>query len=150
MSEITQNASPSEVAKLQAEKLSSDKPVSLWGTARRRLFKRKSAILGMVILGILVLIAIFAPLLAPYDPQQVLIGMEKVKARQAPCIHLLGCPADQPQHLMGIDGNVRDEFSRVIIWSQVKPDHWFYHGNLCNYYRYNHWGIGGLFGRWCG
>jgi ABC-type dipeptide/oligopeptide/nickel transport system permease subunit len=119
MREFTQDASPSEVAKLQAERLSSDKPVSLWGTARRRLFKRKSAVLGMVILALLLLIAIFAPLIAPYDPQQVLIGVEKVKARQAPCIHLLGCPADQPQHLMGIDGNVRDEFSRVIYGARL-------------------------------
>ncbi len=119
MSEIAENAPTSNVANLQAEKLISDKPVSLWGTARRRLFKRKSAILGMVVLSILVLIAIFAPVLAPYDPQQVLIGVEKVKARQAPCIHLLGCPADQPQHLMGIDGNVRDEFSRVLYGARL-------------------------------
>ena len=119
MSEVTKFPSTSEVAKLQAEKLKSDKPVSLWGTARRRLFKRRSAILGMVILGLLVLIAIFAPLLAPYDPQQVLIGVEKVKPRQAPCIHLLGCPADQPQHIMGIDGNVRDEFSRVLYGARL-------------------------------
>jgi ABC-type dipeptide/oligopeptide/nickel transport system permease subunit len=119
MSEVANPPSASEVAKLQAERLSSDKPVSLWGTARRRLFKRKSAILGMIILGILVLIAIFAPVLAPYDPQQVLIGVEQVKARQAPCIHLLGCPADQPQHIMGIDGNVRDEFSRVLYGARL-------------------------------
>ncbi len=119
MSEIAENAPTSKVVNLQAEKLISDKPVSLWGTARRRLFKRKSAVLGMVVLSILVLIAIFAPLLAPYDPQQVLIGVEKVKARQAPCIHLLGCPADQPQHLMGIDGNVRDEFSRVLYGARL-------------------------------
>jgi ABC-type dipeptide/oligopeptide/nickel transport system permease subunit len=64
---------------------------------------------------LLVLIAIFAPVIAPYEPEQVLIGVEPVKKRQAPCIHLLGCPADQPQHLMGIDGNVRDQFSRVLF-----------------------------------
>ena len=58
--------------------------------------------------------AIFAPLLAPYDPEKVLIGVEDVKKRTSPCIHLLGCPEDQPQHIMGTDGNVRDEFSRVI------------------------------------
>ena len=119
MGEVTQNTPTSKVVNLQAEKLISDKPVTLWGTARRRLFKRKSAILGIVVLSILVLIAIFAPLLAPYDPQQVLIGVEEVKARQAPCIHLLGCPADQPQHIMGIDGNVRDEFSRVIYGARL-------------------------------
>jgi ABC-type dipeptide/oligopeptide/nickel transport system permease subunit len=39
--------------------------------------------------------------------------------RQAPCIHILGCPADQPQHIMGIDGNVRDEFSRVLYGARL-------------------------------
>ncbi len=73
----------------------------------------------MVILGILVLIALTAQWIAPYDPLQVLIGVEPVKQRQAPCIHLLGCPADQPQHIAGIDGNVRDEFSRLLYGTRV-------------------------------
>jgi ABC-type dipeptide/oligopeptide/nickel transport system permease subunit len=82
------------------------------------LFQRKSAIAGMIILGLLILTAVFAPWIAPYDPEQVLIGVEDVKRRAPPCIHLLGCPEDQPQHLMGIDGNVRDQFSRVIFGSR--------------------------------
>lgn len=89
-------------------------PASLWRITLRRLIKRRSAVAGMVILGFLVLVAIFAPWIAPYSPTQVLIGVEDVKRRSAPCIHLLGCPEDQPQHIMGIDGNVRDQFSRVI------------------------------------
>jgi peptide/nickel transport system permease protein len=109
----------SNVAKLSAETMRSEKPVTLWRTARRRLFKRKSAVLGMVILGLLVLIAIFANWLAPYDPYQVLIGVENVRMRQDPCIHLLGCPDDQPQHLMGIDGNVRDMFSRLLYGARL-------------------------------
>jgi peptide/nickel transport system permease protein len=119
MSEVTKSETTGQVRILDAEKLSSEKPVTLWETARRRLFKRKSAILGMIILGVLALVAIFAPWLAPYPPDQVLIGIENVKVRQAPCIHLLGCPADQPQHFMGIDGNVRDEFSRVIFGARL-------------------------------
>jgi ABC-type dipeptide/oligopeptide/nickel transport system permease subunit len=119
MSEVAKQITNGKVAILEAEKLQTEKPVTLWATARRRLFKRKSAILGMVILGLLVLIAIFAPWIAPYDPQQVLIGIENVKTRQAPCVHLLGCPADQPQHIMGIDGNVRDEFSRVLFGARL-------------------------------
>ena len=83
------------------------------------LFHNRSAILGMTILGLLVLVAITAPILAPYEPNQVLIGVENVTKRQAPCIHLLGCPADQPQHIMGLDGNVRDQFSRIIYGSRV-------------------------------
>ena len=119
MSEVAKITPTSKVEKLSAEKLRSDKPVTLWGTARRRLFRRKSAILGIAILSILVFIAISAPLLAPYDPLQVLIGVEDVKARQAPCIHFLGCPEDQLEHLMGIDGNVRDEYSRVIYGARL-------------------------------
>ncbi len=29
------------------------------------------------------------------------------------------CPADQPEHIMGIDSNNRDLFSRVIFGSQL-------------------------------
>ncbi len=87
---------------------------TLWGMTVRRLVKRRSAIAGMIILGTLVLVAIFAPVIAPYDPTEVLIGKVDVKRRAPPCIHLLGCPKDQSQHIMGIDGNVRDQFSRVI------------------------------------
>lgn len=90
------------------------KPSSLWATTLRRLFRRRSALVGMGILLSLILVAILAPVIAPYDPEQVLIGIEDVKKRTAPCIHLLGCPSDQPQHIMGIDGNVRDQLSRVI------------------------------------
>ena len=102
---------------LDAERLSGG-PESLWRTTLRRLFRRSSAVVGLALLSILVFMAIFAPWIAPYDPIQVLIGVEDVERREAPCIHLLGCPADRPQHLMGIDGNMRDQFSRVIYGSR--------------------------------
>ncbi len=92
---------------------------SLWRLTLRRLFRQRSAQVGLFILIILVLVAIFAPLIAPYEPTQVLIGVEDVGKRQAPCIHLLGCPADQPQHLLGTDGNVRDLFSRLVYGTRV-------------------------------
>jgi peptide/nickel transport system permease protein len=87
--------------------------------ALRALFHNRSAIVGMVILSALVLVALTAPIIAPYAPDKVLIGVEKVKKRQPPCIHLLGCPEDQPQHILGTDGNVRDLFSRVVYGSRV-------------------------------
>lgn len=80
----------------------------------RALLRNRSSIIGMIILGIMLFIAIFAPFLSKYDPEKPLIGIEKVQKRSPPCIHLLGCPEDQPQHLFGIDGNVRDVFSRVL------------------------------------
>jgi hypothetical protein len=72
----------------------------------RRLFRQRSALVGMTLLGFLLLVAIFADVIAPYSPTEVLIGKEPVRRREAPCIHLLGCPRDRPQHIMGIDGNV--------------------------------------------
>lgn len=106
------------VVSLEAERLTADS-VSLPRLALRRLLRRRSAIAGMIILGFLALVAIFAPVIAPYDPEQPLIGIEPVKKREVPCIHLLGCPADRPQHLLGTDGNVRDFFSRVVYGAQV-------------------------------
>lgn len=85
----------------------------------RRLFRQRNAQVGMVILLFLVLVAIFAPSLAPYDPDQSLIGVEDIAKRAGPCIHLLGCPADQPEHYMGVDGNVRDQYSRIIYGTRI-------------------------------
>jgi ABC-type dipeptide/oligopeptide/nickel transport system permease subunit len=99
--------------------LSSPKPRSLWQNALRYLFRQRSAIVGMIILGILVLLALFAPVLATHDPIQTLIGIEPVKKRETPCIHALGCPADKPQHFFGIDGNVRDLYSRVLYGARL-------------------------------
>jgi ABC-type dipeptide/oligopeptide/nickel transport system permease subunit len=92
---------------------------SLWRLTLRRLFKQRSAIVGGFILLVLIFTAIFADFIAPYDPTDSLIGDEPVKKRDAPCIHLLGCPEDQPQHIMGLDGNVRDVFSRVVHGTRV-------------------------------
>ncbi|MBI5955263.1 MAG: ABC transporter permease [Chloroflexi bacterium] len=114
-------AETKNVVKLDAEALSL-KSVSVWRIALRRLFRRRSAVAGLVILGILTLIAITAPLIAPYDPTVSMLDADppqRIKARTAPCIHLLGCPEDQPQHLAGIDGNIRDQFSRLLFGARL-------------------------------
>jgi ABC-type dipeptide/oligopeptide/nickel transport system permease subunit len=84
--------------------------------AIRRLFRHRSAQLGMFILGVLIILAVFAEWIAPYDP---IVPLKDVKRRDTPCIHLLGCPKDRPQHFMGIDGNSRDLFSRIIFGARL-------------------------------
>ena len=114
-------AEPNILTKLDAEGLSS-KSISMWQTTLHRIIRRRSAMAGLIILGILVLTAILAPLIAPYDPTISMLDAEppqRIKARTAPCIHLLGCPADQPQHLAGIDGNIRDQFSRLVYGARL-------------------------------
>jgi peptide/nickel transport system permease protein len=95
------------------------KPVSLWRQTWQRLLRGRSGQVGLAIIAILIFIAVAAPILAPYDPQQVLIGVEDVKKREGPCVHILGCDVSKPQHIMGIDGNFRDAFSRVIYGTRI-------------------------------
>ncbi len=96
-----------------------DKPTGLWRTAWRRLLRRKGGVIGLVIIGTMLFIAIFAPLIAPYDPTKDFIGEGTRMRRDAPCVHILGCDDATPQHIMGLDGNARDEFSRVVYGARV-------------------------------
>jgi ABC-type dipeptide/oligopeptide/nickel transport system permease subunit len=94
-------------------------PASLWRTTLKRFRRRLSGRLGLAIVAFVFFVAIFAPVLAPYSPTEQLIGKENVKIREKPCVHLLGCPADKPQHWMGLDGNGRDNLSRIIYGAQI-------------------------------
>ena len=92
---------------------------SLWRMALRRLLRQRSSQVGIFLLGSLILIAIFAEQIAPYDPTEILIGVEDVMMRTPPCIHLLGCPESEPQHIMGTDSYARDFYSRIIYGSRI-------------------------------
>jgi ABC-type dipeptide/oligopeptide/nickel transport system permease subunit len=88
--------------------------------AALRLLSRPSAVVGLSLLTFLVLCAIFADQISSAEPNKVLIGLEPGAVPQLPpCIHLLGCAATQPQHLLGLDSNVRDEWSRVVHGTRV-------------------------------
>jgi len=96
--------------------------------ALRNVLSQRSAQVGLVILTLLVLSAIFAPFLAPYDPLDNLTGPDEPGRRAQPCIHVFyevpvlgawGCPADQPETYLGTDGNSRDIFSRVVYGGRL-------------------------------
>ena len=73
--------------------------------AWRRLLRRKSAVFGLVVIVLFVLIAIFAPLLTPYDPAQ----QSWTSIRKPPSL----------QHWFGTDESGRDLFSRVIFGARA-------------------------------
>lgn len=86
----------------------------------RNVLRQRSAVVGLTILTFLLLIAILAPVIAPFPPNTSMLDLGLPGTRGAPpCIHLLGCPADQTQHLMGLDSNLRDQFSRVLFGARV-------------------------------
>jgi peptide/nickel transport system permease protein len=98
-----------------------EKGSSLWRDTLRDILRQRSAIVGLAIISLIVLVAILAPVIAPFDPTLAVSNMGEVgsKVRQAPCVHLLGCPLTQPEHLMGLDGNGRDVFSRILFGTQI-------------------------------
>ncbi|MGD8623049.1 MAG: ABC transporter permease [Anaerolineae bacterium] len=81
-----------------------------------RAFRRhKPAMVGLTIVVVFTLAAIFAPYVSPYDPEKTSLS----EMLNSPCIHILGCPADRPQHLMGTDELGRDLFTRILYGGRV-------------------------------
>jgi peptide/nickel transport system permease protein len=76
-------------------------PPGLWS----RLSRRKSALLGLTVIAALVLLAVFAALIAPYDPLQT----NWTLVRKPPSW----------QHWLGTDESGRDLLSRVIFGARA-------------------------------
>jgi ABC-type dipeptide/oligopeptide/nickel transport system permease subunit len=93
---------------------------SIWRDTLGNLLRQRNAVIGLIVLTFFILVAVFADVIATHDPDDVLIGVEEgVKKIAAPCIHALGCPVAEPEHYFGVDGNVRDVFSRVVHGTRI-------------------------------
>jgi peptide/nickel transport system permease protein len=79
-------------------------PSGLWSDASYRLRRNPGAIAGFVIIAAVVVIAIFAPLVAPFGPRE-----QNLAALRGGC-----CPGPSAEHWFGLDELGRDEFSRII------------------------------------
>ena len=96
------------------------RPARLWRDTLASILRQRSAVAGLIILGFLVFVAVFADVIATHDPTETLLDVEQgIVRRSGPCVHLLGCPVDQPQHIFGTDGNFRDVFSRVVYGART-------------------------------
>jgi peptide/nickel transport system permease protein len=73
--------------------------------AWRRLLRRKSAVFGLVVIVLIVLAALLAPLIVPYDPTQ----QSWTSIRQPP----------SPEHWFGTDESGRDLLSRVVFGARA-------------------------------
>lgn len=98
----------------------SGRGASTWRDSLGNLARQRNAVVGGAILIFFVAVALLADVIATHDPDAILIGIESgAKKLAGPCIHALGCAADKPEHYFGIDGNVRDVFSRVVHGTRV-------------------------------
>ena len=89
------------------------KPTSLWRDAWRRLIRNRGAVVGMILIVVFGIVAIFAPQIAPHPPMQINQGQTY---RQPVWVQLPNEPARTgvPEFLLGTDTLGRDVLSRVI------------------------------------
>jgi ABC-type dipeptide/oligopeptide/nickel transport system permease subunit len=101
--------------------LATQKSTGLWRDTFRNVLRQRNAQVGLGILVFFAAVALAAPLLTPWDPERSLLdqGQRGVKALSPPCIHALGCPADQLELWMGTDSNFRDVFGRVVYGARI-------------------------------
>ena len=80
-------------------------PSGLWRDAWFRLRRNPGALVGFALVCVFVALAIFAPLVAPYDP----------RGQNLSLIANGCCPGPSAHHLLGVDQLGRDELSRIIF-----------------------------------
>ena len=78
---------------------------------RRRIFGHKGLMIGGAILGIIILLALLAPLLSPHDPYQ----QSLVKRISKP----FWSPDSKPEHPLGTDHVGRDYLSRLLYGARI-------------------------------
>ena len=91
--------------RLAADPLTRSKPRNYYTQVLRRLRQSPSAIVGSLVITIMVVLAVFAQQIAPFDPLEM---------RSGPPFTAPGVP-----HLMGTDQFGRDLFSRVLSGAQL-------------------------------
>ena len=89
---------------------------SLWGDALYRLMRNKAAVGGLIVIISAFLVAIFAPVLAPYNP--ILIPPSSELASQMEPMWT-GSKYTDPRYLLGTDFLGRDILSRLIYASRI-------------------------------
>lgn len=82
-----------------------DRAVGLWADALRRMSRSPAAIIGGSVIGFFILMAIFAPFLAPYDPTRGNLADSYLPL--------------SPEHWFGTNVQGQDVLSRIIFGSRL-------------------------------
>jgi peptide/nickel transport system permease protein len=92
------------VVELEAREVQLEAPSGLWKDAWLRLRRNPGVIVGFVLVAFFVVVAVFAPLIAPADP----------RAQNLALIREGCCPGPSREHLLGVDELGRDELTRIV------------------------------------
>jgi peptide/nickel transport system permease protein len=92
------------VAEAEVRELAIDAPGGLWSEAWHKLIRNPGAIVGALIVSVFVVTAIFAPLIAPYEPKEQNLDLLNNGQPVGP----------SAEHWFGVDTLGRDEFSRIV------------------------------------
>ena len=92
------------VAEITEVTLEQNPPTGLIRDAFRRMMRNPGAVFGLFVIGFFVVVAVFAPLIAPYDPQE-----QNLALIEDGC-----CPGPSREHPLGVDDLGRDELSRLV------------------------------------
>jgi len=92
------------VIELESREIQLEAPSGLWREAWQRLIRNPGAIVGGIFVACFIAAALFAPLIAPFDPREQHLNL----------IAKGCCPGPSAAHLFGVDLLGRDMFSRII------------------------------------
>jgi len=92
------------VAELEALEVAFEGAGGLWRDAWSRLRRNPGAVVGFALVSAFIFVAVFASLIAPYDPR----GQNLLLVAKG-C-----CPGPSSAHLLGVDQLGRDELSRIF------------------------------------
>jgi peptide/nickel transport system permease protein len=95
-----------ETQELQVER---DQVIGRWADARQRLLRNPSSVIGLILIALFVFVAVFAPLLAPYEPGDQNLSVIR------PGVY----PGPSAEHLLGVDQLGRDILSRIIYGART-------------------------------
>ncbi|MGI8774788.1 MAG: ABC transporter permease [Actinomycetota bacterium] len=95
------------IAQAEAQELTLEAQSNLWSDALARLRRNPGAIIGIVIIVIFFVMAVFAPAIAPHGPNEQVAGLAQN-----------GEPPSA-DHLFGTDRQGRDFFSRVVFGARL-------------------------------